>query len=223
MNNRVSYVAVCLAIVCAGAAASAWAGASFVVADPPVACGVIDRVPFDGMGDTGPFDYDTVLLGTQGEKRAMAEFDISAFTLPPGEQISSAIFEVQVYSDYCGGLGAPYGLLPNTLAVDGYVGNGLAELSDFEAGNGNFLVRVVSSSVHYGDVLSFDVTPFVSQLVSAGHSWVGLTVRAEQIGSLSIWDGMPGYPRLTITTTPIPEPAGLAALALGTACLYRRR
>lgn len=200
----------------------ALADSTYVIADPAVACGVIDMVPFDGNGDSGPYDYDTVILGTTGEKRAMAEFDLAGFTIPAGEHIASAIYEVQVYSNYCGGLGAPCGQLPVTLAVDGYVGNGIEELSDFQAGTGNFLARADSSDLVYLDLIRFDVTDFVSGLVSAGNQYAGLTVRAETVGSLSIRDGIADYPMLTITTT-VPEPGSLALLALGALGLIRRR
>ena len=220
MNRTMNSLLICVALI--SLSGVALADATFVIADPPVACGVIDMVPFDGNGDSGPYDFDTVILGTTGEKRAMAEFDLSTITIPAGEVIESATYEVQIYSNYVGGLGCPYGQVPDTMAVDGYVGNGVEELSDFQAGTGNFLARVDSSEVVYLSVLSFDVSEFVAGLIANGDQYAGLTLRAEQVGGVSVWDGIAGYPKLTITTT-VPEPTSLALLALGAMGFIRRR
>ena len=50
-----------------------------------------------------------------------------------------------------------------------------------------------------GEVLSFDVTAFVSQVVALQHPYVGLTARAESFGGLWVTEGGV-YPRLTILT-----------------------
>jgi hypothetical protein len=198
---------------------TALADSVFTIEDPPVDCEVIDADPFDGYGDNGPYStFNDALLGTVGECRSMAEFDISGFSVPPGEYISSATLEVMITAIEIYGLGVN-GETPESLGVDGYVGNGIEELSDFEAGDGNLLDSVLTPNPQIGDVLTFDVTGFVTDMVNAQEQWVGLTVRAETFGGLWVTEcGL--YPKLTIET--IPEPGTLALLCLGGLALLRR-
>jgi hypothetical protein len=171
----------------------------FTIENPPVDFQVVDAEPFDGIGDNGPYStFSDVLLGTLGEIRSMAEFDISSFTVPPGEFISAATLEVRITEIDIYGLGVD-GETPGSLAVDGYVANGVAELSDFQAADGNVLSSIATPDPQIGQVLTFDVTSFVTELVDAQEPFLGLTVRAESFGGL--WVGEGGvYPRLTIET-----------------------
>jgi hypothetical protein len=171
----------------------------FTIENPPVDFQVVDAEPFDGVGDNGPFStFCDVLLGTLGEIRSMAEFDVSSFTVPAGEFISVATLEVRITAIDIYGLGVD-GETPGSLAVDGYIGNGTAELSDFQAADGNVLGSIATPDPQIGQVLSFDVTAFVTELVDAQEPFVGLTVRAESFGGL--WVGEGGvYPKLTIET-----------------------
>jgi hypothetical protein len=178
---------------------------TFTIENPPVDFEVIDADPFDGVGDNGPYaTFNDVLLGTLGECRSMAEFDISPFSVPPGEFISRATFEVIIEDIDIFGLGVD-GETPESVAVDGYVGNGLEELSDFEAGDGNVLDSIDTPDPQIGQVLSFNVTSFVIDLVTAQEQYVGLTVRAETFGGLWVTEGGT-FPKLTIETRPLPQP-----------------
>jgi hypothetical protein len=198
----------------------AMADSTYIIADPAVDFEVIDYDPWDGFGDVGPFyTFNDALIGTEGEIRSMAEFDISGFTVPPGEFISAAFFEVQVTCIDVFGMGVD-GDIPSGLAVDGYIGNGIDELSDFEAGNGNLLDSIATPAPEVGQVLRFSVTPFVTDLVDANETYVGLTLRAEDFGGLMFEEGN-GYPKLTIQTAP--EPGTLALFALAGLSLLRRR
>ncbi len=177
----------------------------FTIENPPVDFEVVDADPFDGFGDNGPYStFNNALLGTLGECRSMAEFDISQFSIPPGEFISMATFDVMITDIDIFGLGVD-GETPDSLAVDGYVGNGLSELSDFEAGDGNVLDSVDTPDPQIGQVLSFDVTSFVIDLVNAHEQYIGLTIRAETFGGLQVEEGGV-FPKLTIETIPEPEP-----------------
>jgi hypothetical protein len=118
------------------------------------------------------------------------------------------------------GLGVD-GELPTAFAVDGYVGNGIAELSDFQAGDGNVLDLVATPpSPQVGDILRFDVTAFITALVDGGTRYAGLTLRADSFGGMMFEEGY-GYPALTIET--IPEPGTLTLLALASLTLLRNR
>jgi hypothetical protein len=187
------------------AAPAALADSVFTIEDPPVDFQVVDADDgsgeyfYDGIGDFGPYStYADVLVGTIGEIRSMAEFDISAFSIPPGEEISSATLQVVIDAIEIYGLGVN-GETPESLAVDGYVGDGVAEVSDFQIADGNFLDSVPTPDPYIGQLLTFDVTSWVIEVVDAGETYLGLTARAESFGGLWITEG-DGYPKLTIET-----------------------
>lgn len=205
-----------LALLCVGRTVAV-ADSVFIIEDPPVDFEVIDAEPFDGVGDNGPYDtFNDAVLGTEGEARSMAEFDISPFSVPPGEFISAATFEVRITGIDIFGLGVD-GETPDSVAVDGYVGNGIEGLSDFQAGDGNVLDSIGTPDPQVGQVLSFDVTSFVTDLVNAEESYVGLTIRAESFGGLMMEEGA-GFPKLTIETKAVPIPTvsewGMVAMTL---------
>ncbi len=201
MDHVIRRTIACLLVAFLFGSAAALADSVFTIEDPPVDFEVIDAEPFDGVGDNGPYDiFNDALLGTEGEARSMAEFDISPFSVSPGEFISAATFEVRITDIDVFGLGVD-GETPNSVAVDGYVGNGIEELSDFQAGDGNILDSIGTPDPWVGQVLSFDVTSFVTDLVNAEESYVGLTTRAESFGGLMIEEGA-GFPKLTIETMP---------------------
>ncbi len=212
--------------------AAALADSIFTIEDPAVDFEVIDADPFDGNGDNGPYStFNDVLLGTECEARSMAEFDISPFSVPPGEFISSATLDVMITEIDIFGCGVN-GETPASLAVDGYVADGVAALSDFQAGDGNVLYSIAAPNPQIGQILSFEVTAFVTELVNAEESFVGLTLRAEAFGGLWVTEGN-GYPKLTIETTSeaqVPTLSewgmiimGLTLTAVGTAAVLRKR
>ena len=232
MDHVIRHTIACLSVAFLFGGAAALADSVFTIEDPPVDFEVIDADPFDGIGDNGPYStFNDVLLGTEGECRSMAEFDISPFSVPPGEFISSATLEVMITDIDIFGCGVD-GETPASVVVDGYVADGVAELSDFQAGDGNVLYSVATPDPQIGQVLSFDVTAFVTDLVNAEEWFVGLTVRAETFGGLWVTEGS-GFPKLTIETmsgSPIPTVSewgmllmALLLLAAGTIAIIRRR
>jgi hypothetical protein len=110
-------------------------------------------------------------------------------------------------------------LNPGSLGIFGYVGNGTVEASDFEAGV--FLSSVDISSSSPGDILNFDVTPFVNQRVSNRDAFAGFGIRALNLGSLTLGGAnFPGIqPRLIVETAdvgePVPEPTTIFGSAIG--------
>jgi hypothetical protein len=110
---------------------------------------------------------------------------------------------------------------PGSLGIFGYVGNGTVEASDFEAGV--FLSSVDVSSSSAGDILNFDVTPFVNQQVSKGDAFAGFGIRALNVGGVGLNNFSNTGPRLIIETAdvtePVPEPTtifgSVIALTLG--------
>jgi hypothetical protein len=118
-----------------------------------------------------------------------------------------------------------YGTSPSSLGIFGYVGNGTPEASDFEAGV--LLSSVDISSSSPGDILNFNVTPFVNQRVSNGDTFAGFGIRALDFGGLSLNNSIP--PTLIVETAdvaePVPEPTTIfgSAIALGVGGWLKRK
>jgi hypothetical protein len=118
---------------------------------------------------------------------------------------------------------------PGSLGIFGYVGNGTAETSDFEAGV--FLSSVDISSSSTGDIFNFDVTPFVNQRVSNGDAFAGFGIRALNLGGRRPGRVIYLYPsaRLIVETAdvaePVPEPTTIfgSAIALGVGGWLKRK
>ena len=191
MRNQLIGIAAGL-MVAAGASAQS----EFVLLDPPVDFEVIDMNPFDGFGDTGPFStFNTIGLCPQGDVREMAEFDLSGVSIPNGEVVVEATFEVQVNSIHVEGLGVENGNTPDQLSVYGYVGDGLEGIPDFEAGR--LLDSADTSNPFEGQIISFDVTAFVGDLVQSQERYAGMAIRGDEIGLIAIIENGT-FPRLTI-------------------------
>lgn len=218
LNISAIMMGLCLTLAASGEAKAA----TFTIADPEVDFEVIDGGNlglFDGLGDEVFSTFNTVVLGSFGEAAEFAEFDLRDFSVTSGEVITSATFQVQLTSLEVGGLGVPFGVNPNNLGVYGYVGNGIAEASDFQAGT---LLKVLNiSSASVGDILSFDVTAFINNLVNGSNPFAGFGIRAQEFGGLAIEESSSvGVPRLTIktaaVTASIPESSStLGLLAFG--------
>jgi hypothetical protein len=227
MNNlyhKVAVASVCTALGFVLGASPEAKAASFTFA-PTITFEVIDGGilgdSFDGLGDlVFPGNFDTVVRGTIGEIGQFAEFNIGSFSLAPNTVISSAVFQAEILTFLVYGLGVS-ATNPGSLGIFGYVGNGTVDASDFEAGVLLSSVDVSSSSA--GDILSFDVTPFVNQRVSNGDTFAGFGIRALNFGSLALERGQFSgiQPRLIVETAevtePVPEPTTMltAAVAIG--------
>jgi hypothetical protein len=181
--------------------------------------GGYDGDSFDGLGDElFPGNFSTVVRGTIGEAAEFAEINIESFSSAPNTVISSAIFQVGITFGVIGlGVNSNYAN-PGSLGIFGYVGNGTAEVSDFEAGI--LLSSVDISSSSSGDILNFDVTSFINQRVSNGDAFAGFGIRALNFGALDVspfFSGIP--PRLIVETAdvaePVPEPTTIFGSAIG--------
>ena len=226
MNNlyhKVAVASVCTALGFVLGASPEAKAASFTFA-PTITFEVIDLEDgpsrFDGLGDlVFPGNFDTVVRGTVGEAAEFAEFNIGSFSLAPNTVISSAVFQAELLSFLVTGLGVDDYTNPGTLGIFGYVGNGTVDASDFEAGVLLSSVDVSSSSP--GDILNFDVTPFVNQRVSNGDAFAGFGIRALNFGGLALERGQFSgiQPRLIVETAdvgePVPEPTTIFGSAIG--------
>jgi hypothetical protein len=176
---------------------------------------------FDGRGDRiySKIANISVAKGTLGETALLTEFNIDSFSFAPNTVINSAVLQVQIFSLTLFGLGVD-NIIPSSLGIFGYRGNGTAEPSDFEAGV--FLNSVAISSPSVGDILSFDVSPYINQRVSNRDAFAGFGIRALNLGGLFLNDSNSGVrPRLIVETADVaeqgvPEPTTIltAAVAL---------
>jgi len=188
---------------------------------------------FDGLGDavgsvgfTDPdmgmrHTWELVERTTAREIAALTEFSIPGLTsVSTGYRtdtritnITSAILRVQVewqYTFYEG---------PRTLSLFGYVGNGIAEASDLEAGI--FLESVTSSRANSNSFADFNVTPFLNTLVSNNNEFAGFAVRSLTEDRFVM--GYEGYSGRTLPPTLIvngeyevvPEPTTIFGSAIG--------
>jgi hypothetical protein len=192
-----------------------------------------DHSEFDGRGDIiFPDNFDVVTKGTVGEAAVVAEFNLGNFSLDNNTTINRAVFRTRLHSVNVAKTGFDLGgnyINPGSLGIFGYVGNGAADASDFEAGV--FLSSVDVSSFpplppSVNTYISFDVTPFVKQRVSNGDSFTGFGIRALNRGAASLFDTTP--PTLIIETEvaePVPEPTTIlgSITAIGVAGLLKRK
>lgn len=186
---------------------------------------------FDGLGDEDaifPGNFDTVVLGNV-ENSQNAEFDLSGFSIPSEETITQATYQVTVLPNktFASGTNSQR---PSGLAVRGYVGNGQPDASDFQAGN--ILDTASISPEDIEELINFDVTSFIKDIVSEQNDFAGFGIRAQTIGGISLDRGtFSGKgPKLTITTasanTTIPEPnlalGILASVVLGRIAIKKK-
>ena len=188
--------------------------------DPFSYDGVYDEAVGDTLRIESNFFFGKL---SKAERTLFAEFNIDSFSLAPNKIIRSALFQTQIASfDYS----PTEPMNPGSVGIFGYVGNGIAEGSDLEAGV--FLSSVdVSSSVR-GDIVSFDVTPFVKQRVSNADAFAGFALRALNPGFVSLGrdplgggSNFPSYKPLTLVietadvAEPVPEPTTIFGSAIG--------
>jgi hypothetical protein len=190
--------------------------------DPSITFEVVDgggEGLFDGNGDTVfPGNFDVSAKGPFGEASEIAEFNITEFFIPPQETITNAIFQVNSTGNpsFGGSIGDTNGRAPTSLLVQGFIGNGQVDASDFQAGT---ILDTVNVFQNFGpETFNFNVTSFVQSLLNNNNSFAGFNVRASDIGAISFFrEGVQG-PKLIITTstvtTSVPEPSfGLGILA----------
>ena len=226
MNNlyhKVAVASVCTALGFALGASEEAYSATFTLA-PTINFQVIEdgiwggdedypysHYQFDGVGDRVPMEVNPYFGQLrEAEGRLFAEFNIDSFSSVPNADISRVLLQTQLSGWDSSNRG--FGLF-------GYVGNGTDDLSDY--GAGVLLSSVYFSSSSPGDLLSFDVTPFVKQRVSNGDHFAGFGFRGFDYGLVVLGgDSFPGYPlRMVVETAdvaqPVPEPTTIFGSAIG--------
>ena len=236
MNNiyyKVAVVSACTSLGLFLGANKAASAATFTL-PPTITFTVADDddnlgATFDGRGDVAFTDFGIAARSETFERASFAEFNISSFSLAPNRVISSAIFQAQVADARVVG-GGLEGTFPDSLGIFGYVGNGIVEPSDFEAGVFLSSVNVSISSAISREILNFDVTSFLNQRVSNRDVFAGFGLRALNFGGLTLDPNFSSIqPRLIIETTdvgePVPEPTTIfgSAIALGVGGWLKRK
>jgi hypothetical protein len=142
------------------------------------------------------------------ESRYFSELDLMGFSIPPGTR-ASATFRTSI--QYTGPISPDF-----YLDLFGYVGNGTADLSDFNAGVrlGTERPLFAGPNSRFANV-SFDVSQFVNERISNRDNFGGFGIRVHNSSSfLSYGSGYIPATSLTVSTEPVPEPATILATAV---------
>ena len=190
---------------------------------PTTSYTVGDTKDQDGVGDYifGSESLPVGIIKGEGyrhEYRAFYEFNLANLSLPPNTAIiSSAIFGVKANTI------SSYGRW-SRLDAYGYIGNGQADVSDFEAGerlDGRYLYSVLLNTtipgINPSPNFAFNVLPFISQRIKNNDTFAGLKVYTR--GGYFTLDREANLIITTVdeVTEPVPEPTTIlsAAIALG--------
>ncbi len=182
----------------------------------PTTAFVVRDTNSDGLGDLLIPLRNTIGIrkARNVEDAEFAEFNLGSFPFTPNTVIKSAVFHTKIATFEVAEVGIGN---PGSLGIFGYVGNGTAETSDFEAGI--FLSSVNTSFGSYN--LDFDVTPFLNQRVRNADAFAGFGIRALNFGNVALggYRGTPIRTRLIIETAdvpekPVPEPTTILSAAI---------
>jgi len=240
MNNfyhKVAVGSICTALGFTLAANKEAKAATFILTDPEIF--FIEGYPrywetshlFDNMNDLRPGSSSVRQLYTDFQGRAFYEFDIGNLSFAPNTVIRRAILKTPIRNANHGNNGDLF------LILSGYVGNGRADLSDFNAGVSISLDKVIdanSSPRIPRDNIDFDVTRFVNERVNSHDDFAGFgfhIAASDRIlnSGATLRDNNNAPPSLIIETAdatePVPEPTTIfgSALALGVGGWLKRR
>jgi hypothetical protein len=179
---------------------------------------------YDSTHDIRPGSSSVQKLYGNYEKRAFYEFDIGNLSLAPNTAIRRAILKTPLrdvrhndepddtFEDYL------------FLRLFGYVGNGRADLSDFEAGVSIDRAQVIGLSSDPRiprNSIDFDVTPFVYKRVNSSDGFAGFSFGLEgyyvRNSEATLRDDYNAPPSLIIETADatVPEPITIFGSATG--------
>lgn len=202
--------------------------AATITVPPTIQFGVRINGPLSPIRRQLSSEFDIVenwALGSGFRIQArLAEFNISSLFMPPNTIIKSAVFQDKLSGIVAGNSNNPF-----SLGISGYIGNGIAEVSDIDQ-NGVVSTSLDISSLPRGATLNFDVTTFVNQQVSNGNPFVGFGIFTSDFSTVSLkgTDAL-GRSALVIETVdatePVPEPTTIfgSALALSLGGWLKRK
>jgi hypothetical protein len=219
---------------------------------------------FDGLGDTvtsvsynNYYEWPSLphsWLATERtdarEVAALVEFPLSPLTksIPPYRDKNAKITSItnavlRVFAEPVDHHTGYFGFDDEyaVMGVFGYVGNGIPEASDFEAGvfldSQNIIGRTVSGGFAEGDWYDFNVTPFVKEIFSNNNEFAGFALRSlsqhkivlpTSNGFFSVYPPtliVSGEIEGGVKPEPVPEPTTIfgSALALGVGGWLKRK
>ncbi len=159
----------------------------------------------DVFDDFTPLNFGSVNNNGYTSFRTAMEFDISS--IPIGSTILAATLTIQIgYLDES-----------RSLSLNGYLGNGTVQLSDFSQ---NGLVSDTLLAPDSSQVVFFDASGFIGGLVGSGATFAGFNLREDQANALNyavfnIDMNGPTAPVLSIDFEPVPEPSVTCMLGTG--------
>jgi hypothetical protein len=162
--------------------------------------------------------YDGYDGSSDYERRAFYEFYVGNLSLAPDTVIRRAILKTPVSNAR-----ANYRYL--TLGLFGYVGNGSADLSDFDAGvrvgTGVAVDKYSNPTMPiFYDNIDFDVTSFIDERVNSHDDFAGFGIRVDDYGfdygaaTLRYFYSSPSLIIETADAT-VPEPTTIFGSAIG--------
>ena len=187
---------------------------------------------FDNRPDINPNSVSSVYRLYGGpHRRAFYEFEIGNLSLAPNTVIKSAILKTPLRDVRHVGNGDLF------LVLSGYVGNGRADLSDFDPYNRGSIswgkvIDANSSPRIPPDSIDFDVTRFVNERVNSRDDFAGFNFRiADRVlnSAATLRDNNNAPPSLIIETAdatePVPEPTTIfgSSLALSLGAWVKRK
>lgn len=159
------------------------------------------------VGSSGPYDVT----------RGFAEFDLGRLSGP----VSSAQlrFNASAVNSCCVG---------NSILVDGYTGDGLASVGDFQASSSGAIGSFLDSVATIGTLITFDITSLLNSAISNGDLFFGVRLAGDSPWDNNSFLGFDGF-EVSVTeapvmalrsfraAVPVSAPSGFILLLLGLA------
>jgi hypothetical protein len=230
LYHKVAFASACTALSFALVANKEAKAALFTLT--PTNSFIVGDKDMDGLGDS-IYGEAPLSVGIKDERwtrnykedeeyTAFYEFNIANLSLAPNTAIISAIFQAKANT-------ISWYFSRSPLDISGYIGNGQADVSDFQAGD--YLDRIyfdtvinTGSGIDLSPIFSFNVLPFISKRIKNNDNFAGFGVGTRG-GYLTLNQDA----RLTIITVdvaePVPEPTTLfgSALALSLGRWLKRK
>lgn len=154
--------------------------------------------------------------------RGLSEYNLAGLSAASSAFVTFNVFKA-------GGLFTGTNDFPftGTIKVDGYAGNNLEDISDYEAPSIGAVGTFSTSGLAVGGILSFDITALFNAALTNGDISLGMRLMADPLNDSGAWT----FENFRLTTdnqtSVVPVPAGLPLMLTGLVVLgyrsFRRR